>query len=168
MGLIDNIQHWASKRAWKQMTESPDLPTEMRTVINDCLIPMCIHPAKWVENSVWLETQGSPELQGVRDCKPSPSVLEFTRRMDRPRAYPVWFLAAFPDVASWASNLMADADLQQDTNAVAIKENLYARYFTVYPDDNHEAPDGHLSILFLKNLAEFYMNCLGRRPECRL
>jgi hypothetical protein len=168
MGLQDNMQRWASKRAWKQIMDTPDLPLEMRKIINDCLIPMCVHPAKWVENTVWLETHGMPELQGVKNPRPTPSVLEFKRPMDRPRGYPTWFLAAFPDVASWASKLMADADLGGDARAVEMKENLYARYLTVYPGDLYEAVDGKLSLPFLKNLAEFYMNCKGSRPECRL
>jgi hypothetical protein len=168
MGLIDKIQLWASKNEWKKALHSNDLPSELREAVNDCLIPLCIHPGKWVENLVWLETQGMPQLQGVSECHPTSSVKEFTRRMDRPNGYPTWFLAAFPDVASWASNLIADADFKQDARAVAVRENLYARYITVYPDDNHQTPDGHLSLCFLKNLVEFYFNCMGRRPECRL
>jgi len=121
-----------------------------------------------MENTIWLETQGMPDRQGVKDPHPTKSVMEFTRSLDRPRGFPTWFLAAFPDVASWASKLMADADLQGEGAAIAVKENLYARYLTIYPGDNHEGPDGQLSLNFLKNLAEFYLNCMGRRPECRL
>ena len=112
--------------------------------------------------------QGMPQIQGVNGLCPTPSVKEFTRRIDRPRAFPEWFLAAFPDVASWAVQEAADRGLKQDERALALQENLIARYKTLYPGDNPETPDGSLSLCYLKNLAEFYFKCLGRRPECRL
>lgn len=168
MGMIDKIQLWASRRAWRQLTGAPDLPSEMRTVIHDCLIPLCIDPLKWIDNTVWLETQGMPQLSGGKDLHQTPSVREWTRRLDRPMGFPVWFLAAFPDVASWAAKEAGERSLKHDARALAIQENLIARYETVYPGDITQTPDGKLSLCYLKNLAEFYYNCLGRRPECRL
>ena len=168
MGIMDKIQLWASRRAWAKFTRAPDIPPEMQTVINGCLIPLCVNPVLWMDNTIWLETQGMPQIQGINNLCPTSSVKEFTRRMDRPNGFPEWFLAAFPDVASWAALEAADRSFKQDARALALQENLIARYETLYPGDNPETPDGKLSLYYLKNLAEFYSNCVGRRPECRL
>jgi hypothetical protein len=82
---------------------------------------------------------------------------------------PDWFLAAFPDVALWAvTEAEGRFSSTQDERALAIQANLIARYETVYPGDTLKTPNGQLSLRYLKNLAEFYYNCLGHRPECRL
>lgn len=166
--MIDKIRLWAVRRQWKGLSQSPDLPPEMRTVISDCLIPLFINPLKWIDNSIWLETEGMPQLRGYKDLRPSSSVKEWTRRMDRPMGVPDWFLAAFPDVALWAAIEAEDLSLIHDERALAVQGNLIARYETVYPGDTLKTPNGLLSLCYLKNLAEFYYNCLGRRPECRL
>jgi len=168
MGMFHKIQLWAIRRQWKQLTESPDLPPEMRTVINDCLIPLCINPLKWIDNTIWLETQGMPQVRGDKDLHPTPSVTQWTRRMDRPTGFPDWFVAAFPDVALWAAIEAENRSLMSDERALANLGNLIARYEAVYPGDIMETPVGLLSLCYLRNLAEFYYNCLGRRPECRL
>jgi hypothetical protein len=88
--------------------------------------------------------------------------------MDRPTGFPDWFVAAFPDVALWAAIEAENRSLMSDERALANLGNLIARYEAVYPGDIMETPVGLLSLCYLRNLAEFYYNCLGRRPECRL
>jgi hypothetical protein len=109
-----------------------------------------------------------PYLRGAKDLHPTSSITNWTRRMDRPMGIPDWFLAAFPDVALWSvTSAEGRFNSIQDERALAIQANLIARYETLYPGDTLETPDGQLSLCYLKNLAEFYSNCLGRCPECR-
>ena len=40
--------------------------------------------------------------------KPTPSLLSFEYVENRPRCYPLWFIAAYPDVCRWFQNMMRE------------------------------------------------------------
>jgi hypothetical protein len=158
----------AASRIWRGPLASNELPQEMKQVIEKFLIPSGISPDLFSQNFMWLEHHGEPKLTTQQDLTPTLSAKVFRRPMDRPFGYPLWFLAAFPDVAEWASTLSEEACLGQSRSQVDLRANLYERYMTLYPGVQIEGADGRLSSAFLKNLTEFYSQVMGRKFECSL
>jgi len=63
-------------------------------------IPDSIAPAKYLANVASLIQQ--PNEEG--DIEPTASAAKMSQSPERPQGFPVWFLAAYPDVALWFSS----------------------------------------------------------------
>lgn len=64
-------------------------------------IPDSIAPATYLANVAALIQQSDEGTPGV---EPTPSATRLARLTERPEGFPVWFLAAYPDVALWFSS----------------------------------------------------------------
>jgi hypothetical protein len=79
----------------KSMPEGSDEEAEMRPVIENFIIPDNINFNKFMANISLLLNSG------MARSAPSVSARRFQDRLNRPGGYPLWFLACYPDVASW-------------------------------------------------------------------
>lgn len=76
-------------------------------IINELLSSDKIDPKIFISNYTFLSTRGTGtirDLFGVQDYKlpePSTSIKEFASPIKRARAFPIWFIAAYPDVVLW-------------------------------------------------------------------
>jgi hypothetical protein len=173
--LLAKMQRKFASSIWSGALSSPGLTKDMKEMIEEFLIPAGISPNLFKNNLTWLESNGMPITLEQHRISPTRSAKIFRRAVDRPTGYPIWFLAAFPDVADWASTVAEEASVfvnevnsKEQLAAIDLKDSLYARYMTVYPGDLIEAPDGHLSSNYLKNLTEFYSKAMGRKYECSI
>lgn len=78
-------------------------------VIENLLIPLEIDYVKFSSNLLFLGYEGDKRMSsGNYDdftaSKITSSVKMFQRRYNRPSLFPIWFIAAFPDIVSWLNS----------------------------------------------------------------
>jgi len=85
---------------------------EVRKVIEDFIIPDKINPLAFSDNYETLLRGGMPsarEFLGLETGhKPTASLSQFARMIDRPVGMPLWFIATYPDVLLWYDNTVAE------------------------------------------------------------
>lgn len=144
-------------------------PPEWERPLIDIIIPNRVHPQTFANNLEYLAHQGSPlrlgpHLLGVGvDYSPSNSAREFERIGDRPSGYPLWFLAAFPDVASWMSQLVEQAERDDATSQHALSrldERLHGL------DLDARDAGQYLTAPYLRLLVDWYKETTQRELEC--
>lgn len=138
---------------------------DLRSMINQCLVPDKINPIRVSCNLIFLSHLGMPSFSVVNiirllsrfltdeydeEFDPTLSVKEFADVTNRPMVFPIWFFAAYPDVARW----ITDKALQ-DKNSV---EGIFDRYLT---------RGRVIKINHLRVLIDTYRNETGNTLECR-
>jgi len=163
--LFHYIVRRSSEKGWGQILAQDRLSSEQREVIVDLLIPAGINVIAFQNNTIWLESGGMPQLYGQSSVTPTASAREFTHRMDRPHRYPIWFLAAFPDVASWASNVVARANLDHEENASIVLEDIHSRLSQLSPAELDTVSE-RIGIKHARILVDCYRRTTNKRLEC--
>lgn len=84
--------------------EIDDLPS----VVSDFFIADKINADLFISNLEFLLIRGMPvdEIFSGKTHKPTRSTVFFANIANRPQGYPIWFLAAYPDVVRWTLRLM--------------------------------------------------------------
>lgn len=138
----------------KGMEEDEKCPKEIKQIVSNFLIPDNISPNKFLANWIALFRHWSPSrLDDGQNVNPTPSLQMFSFVTNRPLGYPEWFLAAYPDVASWVT-----ACVEED-------ENVFREIF----DNISEDPlldNRRLKDRYLRTLIDTYRKETGRRLEC--
>ncbi|MDP2605495.1 MAG: hypothetical protein Q8S00_23380 [Deltaproteobacteria bacterium] len=163
--LFHFIVRRSSEKGWRQVLAQEGLPGEQREVIVGLLIPAGINVIAFMNNTIWLESGGMPQLHGQDGVTPTLSAREFTHTMDRPRGYPIWFLAAFPDVASWVSNVVARANLYHEEKASILLEDMHSRLSQLSPAELDAASE-RIGIRHARILVDWYRQTTNKRLEC--
>ena len=103
------------EETWADVLEEVGLPVdseEVQYIINDFFIVDNIDPAHFRSNYRVLvpELRSAAELLcGIKDNpRPTPSLLDFRYVENRALSYPLWFIAAYPDVVRWFRNTMRE------------------------------------------------------------
>jgi len=82
---------------------------EVKKIVEDFIIPDKINPLAFSSNYEALLRGGIPsarELLGIeKDNQPTPSLPHFTFVANRPLVFPLWFIAAYPDILLWFENV---------------------------------------------------------------
>jgi hypothetical protein len=140
---------------------------QIEEAARELLIPKGVIPQRFIDNLAFLDVQGMefmlPPEAGKLDI--TPSVKLFMRTMDRPQQ-PKWFLAAFPDVAQWASdNMGAKEDAFNARVFKLLKESGAREDDEAALDRLLHGPDGKPSPRFCRMLVEWYVEETGRKLE---
>jgi len=97
---------------WVDVLEEVGLPVdseEVQYIINNFFIVDNINPALFRSNYRVLvpKLRSAAEfICGVKDSpRPTPSLLDFPCSENRASGYPLWFIAAYPDVVRWFRNM---------------------------------------------------------------
>lgn len=165
--LIGGGVEGAWKRVLAQLRASGGDPL-IEQAARELLIPMGVVPERFIANHVYLDVQGMEFMlsEGTQNLRITPSIKSFMRTIDRPQQ-PKWFLAAFPDVADWAS-----ANTKEDAFDARIVKLLEANNVSVEDDAAVErimhGPDGKPSPKFCRMLVEWYVEETGRNLETTL
>jgi len=82
---------------------------EVKKIVEDLIIPDKINPLTFSSNYETLlrgDIPSARELLGIeKDNQATPSLPHFTFVANRPLAFPLWFIAAYPDVLLWFENV---------------------------------------------------------------
>lgn len=173
---IEKANSAAADTCWHQLRQiiccSAD-GQEYRQVVKTFLIPDSISPAKFRVNALhlcgWLSylhafkvsfnippSQSVAALSSVKDIKP----LGF-------KAYPYWFLAAYPDVVMWAANIFTFDFKVNDLCAFTTDDNVLRDIFGDIGRENELADGCFIKHKHLRALVEGYRNKTGLTLECR-
>lgn len=170
MGILRSLQRRSARGAWTKLVQSPGFPPDLVQPIADVLLPRHVSPFLFIDNYQFLERGGlvSPiqnPFEEQRRLSVSRSIGEFARRTDRPSVYAVWFLAAFPDVASWLSGLIEQAHRAEGSEESEVLQQFHD---SLGVDDPSElcGPDGKCNTKYANAMVELFLNRTGRQPEC--
>jgi hypothetical protein len=98
------------QKIWEDLLGKESLaiaPEEVKEIIDTLFIPDKIHPETFIANYKALSHDFSATeiLLGIeKKNQPTPSLSHFTHVANRPPAFPLWFIAAYPDVLLWFDN----------------------------------------------------------------
>jgi len=139
----------------KEMEQDEEGTKEFRQIVGNFLIPDDISPNKFRANWIALFRHGVPSLlDDGENVNPTPSLQMFSLVTNRPLGYPEWFLAAYPDVASWV------------TTSVEEDEETFSNIFGNISDDELLDGEGRIKGEFLRTLIDTYCMETGRTLEC--
>jgi len=133
---------------------------ELKQVVTSFLIPDKISPFKFRANWIALFGLFIDPRRGLlplsdNDFNPTPSLERFSYVVSRPPGYPEWFLAAYPDVASWF------------TDRIDKGESVFHNIFGNISDNELLDSDRHLKGEYLRALIDNYRKETGRALECK-
>jgi hypothetical protein len=150
---------------WESFLSQPDVPDDVKTAARTVLIPEAVRVLPFLDNYVFLNSGGMVTLTGEPPPTPTESAKSFRRVMDRPPGMPLWFLAAFPDVANWASETMGQAQLWREPAAIALVERLNEMRInlgeTELGDVNGQLGPKHAAVL-----VRWFRETTNRELEC--
>lgn len=149
--------------AWNTLLMDDDCPLELKQAVRSLLIPRAIDPERFGVNLVFLENEGEPSMDfdsAAPVGDPTPSAMEFERNIDRPVAYPTWFLAGFPDVASWLSKLSESKDPEKDQELVKL--------FTRLDEAKDSSANGFWNPAQAAIAVDAYVGMTKKKLECAL
>jgi len=125
-------------------------------LIDDLLIKYNINQNQLLANAEFMKRGMIEIYDGI--YRPSDSIFRFGSESKRPRAYPLWFFAAFPDVASWYIS-----DPNKTTNLICKATNKTEDYF----EKEYNYVDRKLSFIFIKQLISYYSESTNKLQfEC--
>src|SRR5439155_26472120 len=129
-------------------------------MIREALLPCGILLERFLSNLGYLETEGQTFLvpPGSPIPVPTPSIITFRSIYERPGGYSSWFIAGFPDVAAWFSNIAAKSDPRFPDFQPAAAEHSEALNAKValLPDADRFDADHKLSPKVCKLMADVY------------
>jgi hypothetical protein len=104
VGVNDGEDEWDNLT--REFMRDEDGVKECKHIIANFLKPDHIDPLKFQINWIALRQRDlSPSFENCEKNNPTPSIEKFTSVDNRPLAYRKWFLAAYPDVVSWAADI---------------------------------------------------------------
>lgn len=126
---------------------------EIKCIAADFLIPDNIIPIKFNVNWSVLLDPHSHAPNRHRQSGPTPSLEKFYSVVDRPPGFPKWFLAAYPDVASWVS--------EQEN-----MQSFFHKIFGKVAEDQLLDGEQYLKREYLRGLVDTYRKNIADRLEC--
>lgn len=141
---------------WDNLTREflgdEDSVKKLRNIIATFLKPDHIDPVKFQINWIALrQCDPSPLFENFEKHNPSPSIEKFASADNRPLAYRKWFLAAYPDVVSWAADIANTREI----------ENLVSNM-----SEDDFLSDKGFSDKQLRKLIDKYLKKTGLSLEC--
>lgn len=153
-----------NEMVWRQALEQTELQGaslgEMKAWAEKFFIPDNISPGSFFDNYQKLSDSYS------FDSKYTPSLESFLRVMDRPMAFPIWFIAAYPDVTKW----FVDEKVESLNEGEQEKffEDLATKAFGAKDLDAAKVQDseGHFKAEMLRAVIDIYKDSRGAQFEC--
>jgi hypothetical protein len=147
---------------------------ELKGIINDFIITDKVNPLSFSSNYEALLGGGIPsarELLGTeRDNKQTSSLSHFISVVNRPLAFPLWFVAAYPDVLLWFENTgerYIETHGQDEDGLTAFHKRVF-RIGAVAPNLKEEDlidNKGYIRPDILKSLVQSYKDETGKELE---
>lgn len=147
---------------------------EVKAIIEDLIIPDRINPLAFSSNYEALLGGGTPsarEFLGLeKGHQPTPSLSYFTLAADRPLAFPLWFIAAYPDVLLWFVNVGREY-IKTHGRDYNERGMLELKLLGIDPSDTNLKEEdifdseGHNRPHILKNLVQSYKDKSGKELE---
>jgi len=168
--MVDKM--WGTLLGKEGLSIAPE--KEVKAIIEDLIIPDRINPLAFSSNYEALLRGGMPsarEFLGLeKGHQLTPSLSYFTLAADRPPAFPLWFIAAYPDVLLWFVNVGREyiKTHGQDYNEQGMLE---LKLLGIDPSDTNLKEEdifdseGHNRPHILKNLVQSYKDKSGKELE---
>lgn len=118
-----------------------------------------ISNAKALNNLEFLESFGGPSI-GVQP-QPTKSIIRFAGPLDRPPICPQWFLAAYPDVATYWTDMANNMADQRDAGVVIDPTPTMAPYIKRAVDSGLP-----LNLAYFRAMIDIYRDVTGKQLEC--
>lgn len=142
---------------WERILKGVEGGEEFKQIVLGFLVPDKIRPVKFRSNWIALSRWGIPAAhEHEENVGPTPSVGRFCRSfLDRPLGYPDWFLAGYPDVASWVVDGLREEG-----------EVILRNMFGDLSEDEWLDKGGHIRARHLRILIDNYRRKTGLTLEC--
>jgi len=164
-----------NRRQWQAVARDPDTPTDIRKAIDGGLLAADdIDVQKFLPNFDYLARGGAPSLMefytGVdENWAVTPSARGMASPLERPPAYPLWFIAAYPDVVTWMCGLLSEASKQGEDGKLGAAYNAVAEIVgSGLSDGDTDGSFGEVDIGRLKAIVRVYRSEPGNRLECAM
>ena len=139
---------------------------ELKQIVRSFLIPDKIIPFKFKSNWIVLSRGGLPPLfDDNENINSTPSLQRFSFVTNRPLGYPEWFLAAYPDVASWFTSQVDAITVGASASDTKI---LFHNVFGNIGENELFDSDRRIKGEHLRVLIDHYRRETGRTLECNM
>ena len=139
---------------------------ELKQVVRSFLMPDKISPFKFKANWIVLSRRGLPPLfDDTENINSTPSLRRFSLVTNRPVGYPEWFLAAYPDVASWATTQVDAITVGAEASEA---KTLFHNLFGNVSENELLDGDRRIKVEHLRVLINHYRRETGRALECNM
>lgn len=159
------VKSFTDAIAWESFLSQPDVPEDLEAVVRTVFIPEAVKVMSFLDNYAFLLSGGMITTSGEPSPTPTESALSLRRPMDRPPGMPLWFLAAFPDVANWTAETMGQAQLWQEPAAMAAVKRLDTMRAELNETDLGDV-NGQLAPKHAAVLVRWFRETTNRRLEC--
>lgn len=149
------------KNLWEEHLQSiepgSEQDRELRPVIERFFMPDNIDFNKFIANYQLLTDEHT-----LTSC-PTKSTRGFQRRENRPIGYPIWFLASYPDVASWFTQLF----IEDIHSAEKTYEAVFGKYDEAALENEFLDQESQMiKTQYLRTLINYYLANVKRKLEC--
>ncbi len=124
-------------------------------VVNDFLVPDKINADLFRANIEVMDVGMLELYQG--QYEPTPNIERFIYYTHRPMGYPLWFLAAYPDVAEWFT-----ANIKDNMNLFYTATDTNEEYFK----DESNFDNDKFKTNILRKLISYYIKTVNNSLEC--
>lgn len=164
-----------NRRRWEAVVRDSDTPSDVCEAIGaGLLLGDNIDAQKFLCNYDFIECGGQPSFTEFftgtgDDSGVTPTAREMASPLKRPPAYPLLFVAAYPDVVKWLDRLAAETLKEGDETQVrAVYATMAETLGSDFSAEDMEGPNGKLITEYLTALVRAYKANAGSRFECEV
>lgn len=139
-----------------------------RHIVENIFVPDRIDPEIFAANYIYLDGgEASLRLFKMDKSTMSCSVADFANPVRRAPTFPLWFIAAYPDVLSWHGEWQAEYIRTHDSSDLSGVPSALAEMFGMdfRNDEDVEDAQGHTRPRYLRNLVVSYRERTGKELE---
>ena len=173
--ILRRLRSARNRKLWEKLVADLDTPYDLRMAVEGgMLLEDGVDYAKFMQNLDYVARGGGlsrNEFYFGRDEHQdvTPTARELADPLKRPPAYPLWFVAGYPDVVRWLERLWTKAmTTDDDAEGQKVYEAMALSLGQDFSAEEMTDDEGILDHHYLRALVRAYRTVCGRRLECEI